>query len=100
MIRRLAVVATLASGACGDPCAGYRDLLASPGGLALTESEHPTGWGQAECFQCHVTATLHESACGGEGVDLAEVRARVDPEDPTTCVPCHGDNGSEGDTGP
>ncbi len=100
MIRRLAALALLAAAGCGDPCAGWRDLEASPGGLALTEDEHPAGWGQAGCFQCHVAATLHQGACGGDDVDLEAVRALADPEDTRSCTPCHGTNGVAEDTGP
>ena len=99
------VAATLA--ACGDddPCAGLSDLLASPGGLALTEAEHPEGWGRSDCMLCHPAATLHAADCTSADVDMAAVRAATDPDDTTSCVPCHGANGSAelaaeaGDTG-
>lgn len=101
------LLALLALAACADPdpCDGVRDLLASPAALVLTEAEHP-GWGRETCFQCHHIARIHRSEClEGAEVDLERIRALADPEDPTTCVPCHGSNGvpalaaSEDDTG-
>ncbi|HJN73466.1 MAG TPA: hypothetical protein QGF58_05985 [Myxococcota bacterium] len=80
--------------ACGDPdpCAGTRDLTRSPAALTLTAEEHGVGWGQEQCFQCHQAWNIHSQDCIG-GVEVEEIEA--DPEDPSTCVPCHGDNGVE-----
>lgn len=76
---------------CGeDPCP-YGSLLDSEAGLALTEEEHPTGWGQGDCWSCHVQATLHRSGCSPD-VDLAAIRAEVERH-PRSCADCHGSNG-------
>lgn len=74
----------------GDECEG--SMLAGPGGLLVTQVEHPTGWGEADCAQCHVPAVLHRQECTPE-VDLVEVRALVDEGGVGSCVTCHGDNG-------
>jgi hypothetical protein len=75
------------------------DPLRSPGGLVVTEAEHGVGWQREDCFQCHQTWNIHQVDCiGSLDVDLAEVRAAADPEDASTCVSCHGDNGLEGGT--
>ena len=90
-------LALAALAACGsdDPCAGVSDLLASPGGLALTEAEHPAGWGRSDCMLCHQAAAIHTASCASAPVDLAAVREEADPEDTRTCVACHGANGVE-----
>jgi hypothetical protein len=84
--------------ACGaqapseDPCAGRGDMVHSPGGLTVTAEEHGLGWEQETCFQCHQVWTIHQHDCVG-GLDMDELRERTDPEDPSSCVACHGDNG-------
>lgn len=71
-----------------DPCASRRDLTTSPAGLDLTEEEHPAGWGQADCFQCHQRWDIHREDCI-EGVKLdTEALESVDE-----CSSCHGWNG-------
>jgi hypothetical protein len=88
----------LALAGCGDdPCAGTRDLLASPSALTLTEAEHELGWGRSECFQCHQQFRIHEEDCiDVAAVDGAAIDEASDPDDTTTCVPCHGSNGVPG----
>ena len=77
-----------------DPCVGVRDLVASPAGLVLTAEEHGVGWGREACFACHPLASLHAVDCtAGAAVDGAAVNALIDPNDTSTCVPCHGENG-------
>lgn len=96
MTPRLALLfVILPLGACEtDPCAGHRDLAGSPAGLELVAEEHPAGWGDPGCFQCHVVATLHQDACSSfTGVSMEAVRAVADPDDTTSCIPCHGTNG-------
>jgi hypothetical protein len=102
-LREEAVIALLLLVACStsDPCRGVRDLATSPGGLDLAQSEHP-GWGQDDCFQCHQAWRIHRADClSGADVDAAEIAARGDTHDPSTCVDCHGSNGVErwADTG-
>lgn len=68
------------------------DMVESPGGLAVTEEEHPDGWGSPDCGACHATSVLHSRGCS-EGVDDAEIRLRVEEEGLECCADCHGDNG-------
>jgi hypothetical protein len=76
-----------------DPCTRIRDLATSPAGLDLTQDEHP-GWGQTECFQCHQIVNIHRYDCfSAADIDVAAIRDLIDPEDTSTCVPCHGANG-------
>lgn len=94
MVRALLVAVALLAGCETDPCDGRVDLTLSPAGLALTEAEHPAGWGQPTCAQCHPAFTLHDAACADvAGLDLAAIDAEADLEDPSTCVACHGPNG-------
>lgn len=80
----------LASLGCEPPCEG--SMLDSPGGLVLVAEEHPDGWGQEDCTDCHALEALHRSGCT-EGVDMDAVRERVATDALTSCAPCHGDNG-------
>lgn len=80
-----------------DPCAGKRDLVASPAGLKLTRVEHGIGWGQAECFRCHTVFRIHLETCVEQSqVDVGAIDVQVDEEDPASCAPCHGANGVPG----
>lgn len=85
-----------------DPCDVLQDLAATPGGLELTEEEHP-GWGRDVCLQCHPVSTFHEVDCfSAADVDFDAIDEQVDPLEPETCIACHGTNGVEGwvvDTG-
>jgi hypothetical protein len=74
-----------------EPCPGG-SMIDSPGGLVVTESEHPEAWGADECFACHGAATLHRYACVDD-VDLEALRALVDDQGDASCASCHGDNG-------
>ncbi len=76
-----------------DPCA-QGSMLETAGGLLVTQSEHPTGWGEAECTECHAIPQLHRRACTPE-VDLADVRRIVDADGVASCMGCHGENGTE-----
>jgi hypothetical protein len=78
---------------CDDPCP-RGSMLDSDEGLVVTEAEHPTGWGETECAACHVHERLHRIGCT-EGVDLLQVRAVVDEQGDTSCMGCHGSNGTE-----
>lgn len=73
------------------PCEGG-SMLVSDGGLVVTEAEHPTGWGQSGCADCHAFDALHLHACTPE-VDLIEAQAKVEADGEASCAPCHGDNG-------
>ena len=87
---------TLALAACAeseDPCAGLRDLVASPGGLALTEDEHPAGWGHTDCFLCHQAQNIHEADCSTGEIDVSAIDE--DADNTKACAECHGYNGVE-----
>ena len=74
----------------------YGNLLASPDGLVLVQSEHPTGWGRPDCFACHEVRNIHtvnRTGLPDSEVDLANVRAIVQNQGEASCSLCHGNNG-------
>ena len=78
-----------------EPCEGSRDLAATPLGLELTAGEHPTGWGDGQCFLCHQAFATHLEPCTSvDGVDLRGIYDAAAEGDPAICVTCHGDNGT------
>jgi len=68
-------------------------MLDSDGGLLVTQAEHPTGWGQSDCTQCHAIPELHRQGCT-PGIDLEQVRAVVQTDRVDSCMGCHGENGT------
>jgi hypothetical protein len=91
MVKWLPFLAIVAVSACEPaPCDG--SMIDSPGGLVVTPVEHPTGWGEANCEECHVADVTHTRGCTPD-VDLDAIRAKIDAEGPDVCVECHGDNG-------
>lgn len=86
--------------ACGSEAGpqseNYGNILASPAGLILVESEHPTGWMRSDCFGCHNVNNIHQVNRTGlpdDVVDLAGVRAIVRNQGEASCPMCHGTNG-------
>ena len=77
--------------ACGGECPGG-DMVASEGGLVVAASEHPTGWGNPDCTECHALVAIHRTSCGDD-VDLLGVREIVATDGVAACSECHGDNG-------
>lgn len=70
----------------------YGNLDASPGGLALQQSEHVYGWGKSDCTLCHNLNNIHISV-SESGYDMAAVRAQVASQGLSACSVCHGTNG-------
>jgi hypothetical protein len=90
VVKHLPFLAILAG--CDEaPCAGG-SMLESPRGLLVTEDEHPTGWREAQCAECHAFDALHLHACTPE-VDLVEAQVKVEQDGDASCAPCHGTNG-------
>jgi hypothetical protein len=74
----------------------YGNILASPAGLILVPSEHPTGWGRPECFACHEVRNIHavnRTGLPDDVVDLPGVQAIVASGGEGSCPQCHGNNG-------
>jgi hypothetical protein len=96
----LALAALAAVSGCGssaDPQSeNYGNLLASPGGLIVLESEHPTGWMRPDCFGCHEVENMHQVNRTGlpdAVVDLPGINAIIQNQGESSCPMCHGDNG-------
>jgi hypothetical protein len=62
------------------------------GGLQVTAAEHPDGWGQADCAECHDLAALHQRGCT-DAFDPEFLAGRVAEDGLASCSGCHGDNG-------
>ena len=99
-MNRLAIAVLVAVAACGSDASpqseNYGNLLASPEGLVIVESEHPTGWTRPDCFACHNVNNIHQINRTGlpdDEVDLAGVRAIVQSGGEASCMMCHGSNG-------
>lgn len=99
-MKQLALALLLALAACGSDASpqseNYGNLLASPEGLVLVESEHPTGWTRPDCFVCHNVNNIHQvnrTGLPNDEVDLPNVRAIVRSQGEASCTMCHGDNG-------
>ena len=60
--------------------------------IILTESNHPHGHGQSQCFECHVVDNIHQdNQSGAATIDLARELTRT--QGITSCKTCHGGNG-------
>ncbi len=95
----LALAAFLLAG-CGSEAGpqseNYGNILNSPDGLVLVQSEHPTGWSRPDCFGCHNVNNIHtvnRTGLPNDVADLAGVRAIVQNQGLASCSQCHGDNG-------
>lgn len=83
--------------ACGDGIndgENYGDLLTSPEGLILVESEHVGGWARSDCFFCHPIENMHlANQTSVPGIDMDEVRLITIQQGEAGCASCHGSNG-------
>ena len=94
------VLATVLLAGCGSEAGpqseNYGNILNSPDGLVLVQSEHPTGWTRPDCFGCHNVNNIHtvnRTGLPNDVADLAGVRAIVQNQGLASCAQCHGDNG-------
>lgn len=72
----------------------YGDLLSSPSGLTLEQSEHAYGWGRADCYSCHVSSNFHiPRPERRDTYDMEAIQAIVQAEGTASCSSCHGQNG-------
>jgi len=90
----IAIAAVIGCGKGNDDGEDFGNLIGSAQGPQLTRAEHPTGWGQTECFLCHPVDEIHKVVGSGTGtLPLADIRRLVDRDGLTSCRQCHGDNG-------
>ena len=60
--------------------------------LQLTEANHPHGYGQSDCFFCHIPVNIHSDDTLGTGnIELA--RQLTQSQGTRSCSTCHGNNG-------
>lgn len=71
----------------------YGDIAAGPGGITLTQDEHPLGWGNADCFECHSDSNIHQTDRTGTGLNLQAIRDMTENQGLESCASCHGTNG-------
>lgn len=78
--------------ACGqsDSTENYGITQASQ--LTLTAQNHPHGFGQTECFNCHVETNIHQIDHVGSN-QTALARQMVQQSGISICYACHGQNG-------
>jgi hypothetical protein len=78
----------------GNDAQNLGNIFDSPGGLVLTQEEHPDGWGRSDCFGCHPVNVIHQENRTGQGeLPLTDIRALVEKDGLNACPICHGDNG-------
>lgn len=79
-------------GACGqsDSTENYGITQASQ--LTLSAQNHPHGFGQTECFSCHVETNIHQIDRVGSN-QTALARQMVQQSGISICYACHGRNG-------
>lgn len=91
MVRCFALLALCLAG-CDEAQCPYGSMLEGDEGIVVTQAEHPTGWGQADCTECHAVPQLHRRGCT-PGVSIEGIRAVVAEEGLESCTSCHGTNG-------
>lgn len=72
----------------------YEDYaLTKEGDLTLAAQNHPHGFGQTQCFHCHVKANIHQvNRINSPVFDIA--KDLVEDRGLNSCSVCHGDNGA------
>ncbi|HEX9756572.1 MAG TPA: hypothetical protein VGB26_02075 [Nitrospiria bacterium] len=70
------------------------NLFEGPGGIIVTQAEHPEGWGRSDCLICHPAEEIHRVNRTGEGtLPLEDIRELALRAGVGGCSVCHGDNG-------
>ena len=65
----------------------YRDT-----NLTLTETNHPHGFKETQCFYCHVKENIHQVDRYGNSL-FGSAKDMVEGEGLASCSVCHGNNG-------
>ena len=92
------VFCLLGLNACGGSATNqgenFDNLLATPEGLVLTQSEHEIGWGHAECTMCHNLENIHLINRTEIVIDIEVIHQQAIDNGITGCATCHGTNGT------
>lgn len=93
----LLIVSGLFLAQCGDENLllgeDHGNIVAGSLGAVITQDEHVTGWGEANCFACHNTVSMHQTDRSGTGLNMAAIRQLTVDDGLESCVGCHGTNG-------
>lgn len=66
--------------------------IAQPADILLSVENHPHGYGESQCFECHVVDNIHrDNQTGSSTLDLARELTRT--QGISSCQTCHGGNG-------
>lgn len=71
----------------------YGNILETPGGLTLTEEEHPAGWGRSDCTSCHNLGNIHLVDRTGLNINIDQIHNDAIQDGISGCANCHGGNG-------
>lgn len=78
---------------CGSNRRDFEEYqITSTSDIVLNRENHPHGYGQRECFQCHVIDNIHrDNQSGASTLELARELTRT--QGISSCSTCHGSNG-------
>ena len=84
--------------ACGSDNAtmageDYGNISTGVSGAVIVESEHSSGWGKSDCFECHNMGNIHQTDRSGTGLNLGAIRTLTEEQGLTSCSTCNGTNG-------
>ena len=71
----------------------HGNIVAGALGAILTQTDHPSGWGEANCFLCHNKDNIHQTDRSGTGLNLEAIRSLTETDGLESCSGCHGTNG-------
>ena len=60
--------------------------------ITLDRENHPNGYGQNQCFYCHIKANIHQVDRYGDPL-FDSAKELVETDGLNSCSLCHGDNG-------
>lgn len=60
--------------------------------ITLTEANHPHGYGEKDCFYCHIKGNIHQVSTTNISLRETALR-RVEEDGINSCSECHGQNG-------
>ena len=61
--------------------------------ITLDQQNHPHGYGQNQCFYCHVKSNIHQVDRYGDPL-FSSAKDEVETNGLSSCSLCHGDNGA------
>ena len=90
IVKSILLILALALFSCGQK-RQYEDYKWESCDIKLTKEKHPHGWGQSDCYYCHVKENLHDGpafdVCSNITVDLDKFTVSD-----CSSISCHGSN--------